>query len=153
MKAPDFTLQDTNGTQITLKDFRGSFVLLIFFPRINDALSLKELVGLTDLFEAFVQESTRVLAITGDNQILENSDRQFPFPVLFDENGVVCRSYSAWGLDALDEEKIGTLRFTFIISPTGLIVKQYTTIDSISHATQLLADLQKIKSQITPPNE
>ncbi len=121
-KAPDFTLRDQHGQEVTLSDFRGSKnVLLAFYPLAMSRTCQGELCEIRDDLPRFENDEVQVLTVSVDSVAVHRiwADRDgFTFPLLSDfwPHGEVARQY-----DVLNEAKGTALRGTFVIDKEGLL--------------------------------
>ncbi|HIK00817.1 TPA: peroxiredoxin, partial [archaeon] len=100
-KAPDFTLFDTNGKKISLKDFRGKKVALYFYPKDDTPGCTAEACSVRDNFDKLKKVGIVVLGVSTDN---EKSHQKFvqkynlPHILLCDTEKEVVEKYGVWGL-------------------------------------------------------
>lgn len=120
--APDFTLHDQNGAEVSLSSFRGDkHVLLVFYPNAFTGICRGELAEIRDRLEDFVGEDREVLTISCDPlyalRAWADAEGYF-FPLLSDfwPHGEVARSYGV-----LDEADGVAVRGTFLVDPDGII--------------------------------
>jgi thioredoxin-dependent peroxiredoxin len=135
--APSFTVKDTNGNTVSLSDFSGKTVILYFYPKDDTPGCTKEACSFRDNYSAYQGKDIAVLGVSMDN---ESSHQAFtskfnlPFPLLADTNGAITKAYD---VDGGGYAK----RVTYAIDGAGQIAKVYTTIQTDTHATDILADL------------
>lgn len=116
--APDFALPDQYGTIVRLGDYRGRYVLLIFYPGDNTMVCTKQLCNYRDNWEEFSQ---RNITLFGINPASVESHRQFaerydfPFPLLADEQRTVGKLYGAVSFLGL------TKRAYVLVDPAGTV--------------------------------
>ena len=121
-EAPDFTLKDQDGNDVTLSSFRGEKnVVLVFYPFTFTGVCEGELCSLRDDLSDFETSSAQVLALSCDSQYAQQQwarAQGFTFPVLSDfwPHGAVSRAY-----DVFDENLGAAKRATFVIDKTGKI--------------------------------
>lgn len=121
-EAPDFTLRDQNGTDVTLSSFRGSKnVVLVFFPWAFSGKCAGELCVLRDRLPDFDNDDTITLAVSCDAMFSQRvfAERDgYPFPLLSDHwpHGAVAATYGVFV-----EEKGAAQRGTFIIDKAGVV--------------------------------
>lgn len=144
-KAPDFTLPDQNNKEHRLKDYRGQWILLYFYPRDDTPGCTKEACGIRDSFAEFKKKNVAVLGISTDSVTSHKKFAQkygLPFTLLSDENKEVVKKYGVWALKKfMGREYFGTLRTSFLIDPKGTIAKVYKNVKPEIHAGQVLIDL------------
>lgn len=121
-QAPDFTLQDQFGLDVTLSSFRGvKAVALLFFPYSFSGVCTGEMGAVRDRLAEFLTFDTEVLAISCDSVY---SQRAFAdadglnFPLLSDfwPHGAVARAY-----DVFDERRGCALRSSYVVDKQGLV--------------------------------
>lgn len=144
-RAPDFTLPDGEGNEITLSQFRGQTVVLYFYPRDNTPGCTKEACGFRDRYDEFQQHDIAVLGISTDDAKAHQKftkKHSLPFPLLCDTDAQVATAYEAYGLKKfMGREFMGGFRKTFIIDAEGNIQKIYPKVKPEPHAAQVLEDL------------
>ena len=144
-KAPNFKLIDQNGQTHELKQYRGKWVVLYFYPRDNTPGCTTEALQFKEWYKKFQKLGVVVLGVSKDS--LESHKRfaskyELPFPILSDTSLDVLKRYNAYGLKKrFGREYEGVFRKTFIIDPKGYIVKEYKTVKPAIHAEQVYTDL------------
>ncbi len=120
--APDFTLRDQNGADISLADFKGQKnVVLVFYPFAFSGICTGELCEIRDNLGAFVSDDVQVLAISCDHMFSQRAwaDKEaYFFPLLSDfwPHGEVARAYGVF-----NERAGAALRGTFLIDRDGVV--------------------------------
>ena len=146
VKAPDFTLPDGDGTEISLDKFRGKKVVLWFFPKANTPGWTTEGQGFRDELHKFEERNVVIIGMSADspNKQKKFCEKQsFEFPMLCDESKETLQAYGVWGKKKfMGREYEGIFRNTYIIDEKGIIEKAYKKVDVKSHAQDILADLQ-----------
>lgn len=144
-RAPNFSLLDTHGNQVSLSDFKGKRVVLYFYPRDNTPGCIKEACGFRDAYDQYQAQDIVLLGISADDAKSHQkfmTKHNLPFPLLCDEGGKVAEAYDSFGLKKfMGKEYLGITRNTFVLSPDGTIEKIYRKVKPESHAAQVLADL------------
>jgi peroxiredoxin (alkyl hydroperoxide reductase subunit C) len=120
-EAPDFTLKDQNGQPVTLSDYRGKNVLLVFFPLAFTGICQGELDEVRDNLARYENDTTATLAISvgpGPSHKIWATQSGFTFPVLSDfwPHGEVSKAYGVFNADAGIAN-----RGTFVVDRTGVI--------------------------------
>jgi len=144
--APDFTLPSQEGTSVSLKDYRGKWVVLYFYPKDHTAGCTREAHN----FQADQPKYDKInAAIVGVSVDTVDSHQQFctkeslTFKLLSDASHTVTSKYGSlmqMGTNAV------AARNTFVIDPQGVIRKVYTKVSPNPHSEEVLAaltDLQK----------
>src|ERR1700722_1311559 len=142
-KAPDFTLQSQEGKTVSLKDFKGQWVVLYFYPK--DMTS-----GCTIEAHNFqrdqAQYTAKKAAIVGVSADSVDSHVQFctkenlTFKLLADPDKKVIGAYGS-----LMANGMMAARNTFIIDPNGVIRKVYTGVKPNPHSEEVLAALAELQ--------
>ncbi len=143
--APDFTLPSQEGSPVSLKDYRGSWVVLYFYPKDQTPGCTREAHN----FQADqAQYAARHAVILGVSVDSVDSHKKFctkeglNFKLLADRDGHVSAAYGS--LTNLLVTKIAA-RHTFLIDPAGKIAKTYTSVEPARHSAEVLAALDQLK--------
>ena len=128
--APDFTLKDQHGNDVTLSSFRGvQNVVIVFYPFTFTGVCEGELCSLRDDMTDFATSSAQVLAISCDSRFAQQQwaeQQGFTFPVLSDfwPHGAVARAYGVFN------EQLGCAnRATFVIDKHGKVIDRFESPD------------------------
>jgi len=147
-KAPQFTVPDQNGNNISLSDYKGKWVILYFYPKDMTPGCTTEACNFRDEYSVFQQKDIVVLGVSKDSIVRHKKfeeKHELPFPLLSDENGVICEGFGVWQEKSLYGKKyMGIVRSTFLIKPNGIIAKAYSKIKVKDHVEELKTDLQSI---------
>jgi peroxiredoxin Q/BCP len=142
--APDFTLPSQEGTPVSLKDFRGSWVVLYFYPRDQTPGCTREAHNFQLDQSKYAERHAVVLGVSVDSV---DSHKKFctkeglNFKLLADKDGQVSRAYGS--LTDLGVLKIPK-RHTFVIDPSGRIARAYTDVDPVRHSQEVLSALDQM---------
>ena len=144
-KAPNFTLPDQNGNEVSLSDFLGTKVVLWFFPKASTPGWTTEGQGFRDEFKKFQSKNVQIIGMSADSSKRQKNfcDKEnFDFAMLSDEEKIVLKSYGAWGIKKMyGREYEGIYRYTYIIDEKGFVEKAYEKVSVKTHAQDVLADL------------
>jgi len=117
--APDFTLPDQNGKEVSLKDLLGrGTVVLYFYPKDETSVCTRQACAFRDSYEVFLEAGAQVVGISSDSVTSHGkfaSGHHLPFPLLSDEGGKVRKRYGAVSLLGLPG------RVTYIIDRQGKV--------------------------------
>jgi peroxiredoxin Q/BCP len=144
--APDFRLQDETGTLRQLSEFRGSPVVLYFYPKDDTPGCTTEACNFRDGYGEYQRARVVILGISPD-PVKSHADFKtkysLPFTLLADNEHKVCELYQVWGRKKfMGREYDGVFRTTFVISPAGKILKVFENVKPEGHSQELLAALQ-----------
>lgn len=140
--APDFSLPDHTGTEVTLSDFEDQWVVLYFYPRADTPGCTTQACGIRDSWDEFNQRSIAVLGISDDPvEDLEKFAEKYdlPFKLLSDEDGGVAETYESYGeKNVFGNTVMGVFRNTYVINPSGEITEAFENVSPDTHAEMLL---------------
>jgi peroxiredoxin Q/BCP len=146
--APDFTLPDQDGNEVTLSDFRGEAVVVYFYPRADTPGCTTQACGIRDRSDQYAAAGARVIGISPDEPaaLKKFADKyDLGFTLLGDSDHAVADAYGAWGEKSMYGKKyMGMLRSTFIADPKGKIAKVLPKVQPKKHdglVLQALAEL------------
>jgi peroxiredoxin Q/BCP len=143
--APEFTLPSQEGTPVSLKDYRGKWVVLYFYPKDFTSGCTIEAHNFQRDQSQYQQKGAVVLGISVDSA---DSHKQFctkeglNFKLLADSDHKVSSAYGS--LTNLGLVKFAS-RHTFIITPEGKIAKAYTDVNPNQHSAEVLAALTELQ--------
>ena len=146
--APEFRLQDQNGKWHALADYRGSWIVLYFYPKDDTPGCTKEACAFRDNIFAFEELGATILGVSLDDVASHEAFAEkysLPFSLLSDADAGTATDYGVL-------KKIVGFRFarreSFIIDPDGNIAVRYAKVDAANHSKDVLADLEQL---IRPP--
>ncbi|WP_313756697.1 peroxiredoxin [Tissierella sp.] len=138
----DFVLKETNGTDISLKDFKGKNVVLYFYPKDNTSGCTTEALEFMDLYDEFQKQDTVIMGISRDNLKSHAKFRDkhnLPFLLLSDENEEIHNLFNVMKLKKMyGKEYMGVERSTFIFNKKGELVKEFRNVKAKGHAEKVL---------------
>lgn len=142
--APAFTLHDQNGNKVSLKDFKDSRnVVLYFYPRAMTPGCTVQACGLRDSNAALAALDTVALGVSPDPvaKLRKFADRdRLDFTLLSDEDHAVADKYGCWGPKKfMGREFDGILRTTFIIGKDGRLKHVIAKVNTKTHHDDVLA--------------
>lgn len=140
--APDFTLPDENGVERKLSDYRGSPVVLYFYPKDDTPGCTKEACNFRDDYSAYEEAGITILGVSPDSSKRHANFKakyDLPFTLLADTEHKVCELYGVWGIKKSFGRKYeGVFRTTFLISPEGEIKKVFKNVKPADHSAEVL---------------
>ena len=145
--APDFTLPNQDGVETSLSSFKGTRVVIYFYPKDNTPGCTKEACSFRDRWDLFKSHNIQVLGISKDSSKshLKFIDKyELPFELLTDsEPCPVATLYESYGLKKfMGKEYYGMMRHTFVIDKEGKIELIYLKVKAENMANQILGDLK-----------
>lgn len=143
--APDFTLPDADGNQVSLSSLRGKRVIVYFYPAAMTPGCTKEAIDFRNALPDLSAANVAVLGISPDREtkLAKFRDRdELTFPLLSDTDTKVLQAYGAYGEKKLyGKTTVGVIRSTFIIDADGAIEKAYYNVKATGHVGRLRTDL------------
>lgn len=146
-QAPDFTMRNERGENVSLSGLRGNKVALYFYPKDDTPGCTKQACSLRDNFSALTAAGIKVFGISTDD---EQSHQKFiskydlPFNLLIDENHRVADQYDAYGEKKfMGKTYNGIFRKTFLIDEKGRIKKIFEKVKVEEHADEILNAFQE----------
>ena len=141
--APSFSAISTDGTRISLSDYKGkSNVILYFYPEDMTSGCTIEACNFRDDKTKFDELHTVILGVSMDSQDMHKQFTEkdhLNFPLLVDVDGTICKAY---GVPAEDDRY--PKRWTFLIDKNGKIAKVYQKVMVREHSTELQADIKAL---------
>ena len=126
-KAPDFTLQDQDGKDVSLSDSKGKKVILYFYPKDNTSGCTKQACAFKELYPDFMEKDAIVLGVSKDSVASHKKFQekyQLPFELLSDPEHKVIEQYDVWKEKSMYGKKyMGIVRSTYLIDEEGNIEK------------------------------
>ena len=143
--APDFTLPDADGNQVSLSALRGQRVIIYFYPAAMTPGCTKESCDFRDSKSDLSDAGFTVLGISPDApaKLAKFRDKEgLTFPLLSDPDRAVLEAYGAYGEKMLyGKATVGVIRSTFVIGPDGTIEKAMYGVKATGHVARLLTEI------------
>jgi len=146
-QAPDFTLEDQDGKDVSLSDFKGKWTLLWFYPMADTPGCTIEGCGLRDQFPDYRSAGVEILGVSFDDvpAIKAFAEKfEFPYRLLSDHSEQTGVAYETRdpGTDKISFSK----RLSYLIAPDGTIAKAYKVADVNTHPADVLEDIKKLQA-------
>ena len=144
-EAPDFTLPDSEGKDVSLHDFRGESVVVYFYPAASTPGCTKQACDFRDNLAELNDAGYRVIGVSPDTQaklakFAETEKRTFP--LLGDPDKKVIEAWGAYGEKKnYGKTYLGVIRSTFVVDPEGKIAHAWYNVRATGHVAKLLRDL------------
>ena len=135
--APDFTLSSQEGKQVSLKDFRGQWVVLYFYPKDMTpgcTIEAHNFQADQDKYNAKKAAIVGVSVDSVDSHVQFCTKENLTFKLLADPTHQVVDKYGSFGGAVAN-------RNTFLIDPKGIVRKVYTGVKPAGHSAEVLAEL------------
>jgi peroxiredoxin Q/BCP len=146
-KAPQFTLPDSYGNKVALKDFLGKKVVLYFYPKDNTSGCTKEALAFKEALPEIEKRNAVVLGVSKDSQeshVKFAKKYELPFTLLSDEKLKVIQKYGVWVEKSMYGKKyMGVERSTFIIDEKGKVKKIFRKVKVAKHVEEVLKALDE----------
>ena len=145
--APAFKLQDQNGKWHELKQYKGKWVVLYFYPKDNSPGCTQEANQFKTLYPQFLKNNAAVLGVSLDDVPSHQKFSEklgLPFAILADNKHQLADQFGI--VRSFGIAKIAK-RETFLIDPQSTIIYHYSSVNSQTHAGQVLADIQKFSGK------
>lgn len=145
MKAPDFTLADGEGGEVSLSSFLGRKVVLYFYPKDNTPGCTRQACAFAGAYAAFKEKGVAVIGISRDSVASHKKFAEkygLPFLLLSDPERKAIEAYGVW-----QEKKnygkvtMGIVRTTYLIDEEGVIVKACGAVKAAENPGKMLQEI------------
>lgn len=146
--APDFCLPDKDNKEVCLKDFKGKYVIVYFYPKDNTPGCTTEAIGFTGILPELQKLNSDVIGISPDSpeshtKFIEK--KNLKVTLLSDLDKEVIKSYGKWGKKKFKgKEYMGVTRSTFLINPEGKIAHVWPKVSVSGHAEEVKVKLTEL---------
>jgi len=143
--APDFTLDSQDGKPLSLRDLRGKWVVLYFYPKDFTSGCTKEAHNFQRDLRQYEQKNAIILGVSVQDEATHQkfcTKEGLSFKLLADTNYQVSSAYDS--LVNLGVAKLSA-RHTFLIDPNGVVRKTYLNVNAEKHSAEVLADLSQLQ--------
>jgi thioredoxin-dependent peroxiredoxin len=143
--APDFTLPDADGSEVSLAGLRGQKVIVYFYPAAMTPGCTKQACDFRDSLDSLAAAGYQVLGISPDKpeKLARFRDRDgVTFPLLSDPDKQVLSAYGAFGEKTMYGKTVtGVIRSTFVVDPDGRVALAQYNVKATGHVAKLRRDL------------
>ncbi len=147
--APEFCLKNEDGKEVCLKDFKGKWVVLYFYPKDNTPGCTREAQDFSEKLEEFEKLGAVVLGVSPDSV---RSHKRFKerkglkVTLLSDEERKVVETYGVWQKKKVcGRECYGVVRTTYLIDPEGKVAEVWEKVRVKGHVDAVLEKLKELK--------
>jgi len=147
--APGFELYDHKGDPHRLKDYRGRYLLLYFYPKDDTPGCTTEACNFRDDYQTYQQAGVTILGVSPDSQDSHAKFKEkydLPFTLLADPDHSVCEAYDVWGTKKMfGNEFEGVFRTTYLIGPEGMILETFENVKPDGHSAEVLERIAELE--------
>lgn len=147
-KAPDFNLPDTKGKKTSLKEYKGKWVIVYFYPKDDTPGCTIEAKEFSDSIDDFAKLGTDVIGISADTpeSHIRFSDKYgLKVKLLSDPEKKALTAYGAWGIKKMyGKEYWGIIRSTFLVNPKGEIADAWYNVKVKGHVDDVKKRIQEL---------
>ena len=140
--APDFSAPNQQGDTVRLSDFRGTKVVIYFYPKDDTPGCTAQACNLRDNYSELQQSGYEVVGISGDG--VKSHDKfankyELPFTLMADEDKSINEAYGVWQEKSMyGRTYMGTARTTFVLDEEGIITDIIEKVKTKDHTAQIL---------------
>jgi peroxiredoxin Q/BCP len=142
LPAPDFSLKDDEGKTRVLSEFKGTKVVLYFYPKDDTPGCTTEACNFRDDYSSYIDAGITILGVSPDSVDSHEKFRKkfhLPFSLLADEDHKISEAYGVWGKKKfMGKEYMGVLRTTFVIDENGRIAHVFEDVKPAEHSNEIL---------------
>jgi thioredoxin-dependent peroxiredoxin len=144
-KAPDFTLPDDTGAEVSLADYRGRKVILYVYPSAMTPGCTTQACDFRDSLDSISAAGYAVIGLSPDKpeKLAKFRERDgLTFPLVSDTDKTVLEAYGAYGEKKLyGKTVVGVIRSTFVIDEDGTVERAMYNVKATGHVAKLRRDL------------
>ncbi|KXH78841.1 thioredoxin-dependent thiol peroxidase [Sporosarcina sp. HYO08] len=149
LQAPGFTIPNEKGEMVSLKDYSGEkYVVLYFYPKDSTPGCTTQACDFRDAYEDFSGLNAIILGVSPDSEASHEKfigKHNLPFNLLVDADHSVAEKYGVWKLKKMfGREYMGIERSTFLIDPSGKVVKEWRKVKVKGHIQEALETLEQL---------
>lgn len=147
---PSFNLPATSETTVTEQNFKEKYTVLYFYPKDSTPGCTTEGNDFTELHSAFEELNTQILGASMDSMKRHENFKAkqgFSFELISDPDAELCEIFGVYQMKKnFGKEYMGIVRSTFIIDPSGTVVKEWTKVKVKGHAAEVLEAIKELQS-------
>jgi thioredoxin-dependent peroxiredoxin len=148
-KAPDFCLPNQDDIEICLRDLRGKWIVLYFYPKDNTPGCTTEACEFTEAAPDFSDLDAVILGVSADSTKKHRNfieKKELGITLLSDEDTSMMQKYGVWQLKKnYGKEYMGIVRTTLIIDPEGVVQAVWEKVRVKEHVAKVKEELQRLK--------
>ena len=147
---PDFCLPNQDEEEICLRDLKGKWIVLYFYPKDNTPGCSTEAQDFTQALKDFEKLGAIVLGVSPDSPKKHRNfieKKELKITLLSDEEKEVCKLFGCWQLKKfMGKEYMGVVRSTFIIDPDGKIAAKWEKVRVKGHVEEVKKKLEELQN-------
>lgn len=147
--APDFTLPQDGGDQVTLSALRPALVVLFFYPRDDTSGCTREAQEFTAFRQSFQDLGAQIFGISKDSVASHakfRAKKELGIGLLSDAEATVCEDFGVWKEKSMYGKKfLGIERATFLIDADGNIAREWRKVKVPGHVEEVLAAVKALQ--------
>jgi len=151
---PNLSLPDQNGKLRTLDEFRGSYVVVYFYPKDFTSGCTREACDFRDASAQLARLGAKVVGISRDttqSHAKFDDKHGLGFTLLSDAESATAKKWGAWGTKNMYGKQVeGVKRSTFLIGPDGEIVRDWTSVKVDGHVDAVVAAIEAAREGKSP---
>lgn len=148
-RAPEFCLLNQDDIEICLRDIKGKWIVLYFYPKDNTPGCTTEACEFTDALPDFSDMDAIVLGVSPDSTQKHRNfieKKELDVTLLSDEDTSMMQEYGVWQLKKnFGKEYMGVVRTTFIINPDGVVKAVFEKVRVKDHVAKVKQKLQELQ--------
>jgi peroxiredoxin Q/BCP len=147
--APEFCLPNQDDIEICLRDLKGKWIVLYFYPKDNTPGCTTEACDFTEAAPDFSNLDAIILGVSADSTKKHRNfieKKNLGITLLSDEDTSMMQEYGVWQLKKnFGKEYMGIVRSTYIIDPDGVIQAVYKKVKVKEHVKKVQEDLEALQ--------
>lgn len=145
---PPFSLPATSNLTISAEDLKNQYTVLYFYPKDSTPGCTTEGNDFTALHEEFKAANTQIFGVSMDSMKRHENFKAkqgFTFELISDPDAELCNTFGVYQLKKnFGKEYMGIVRSTFIISPEGILIKEWSKVKVNGHAQEVLETIKQL---------
>ncbi|MDY0121537.1 MAG: thioredoxin-dependent thiol peroxidase [Sulfurimonas sp.] len=149
-KAPEFCLPNQDDVEICLRDLKGKWIVLYFYPKDNTPGCTTEACEFTEALPEFSNMDAIILGVSADSTKKHRNfieKKELAITLLSDEETTMMQEYGVWQLKKnYGKEYMGIVRTTLIINPEGVIKALWEKVRVKGHVEAVQEELRRLQA-------
>ena len=149
-KAPEFCLPNQDDVEICMRDLKGKWIVLYFYPRDNTPGCTTEACEFTEAAPDFSDLDAIILGVSADTTKKHRSfidKKDLGITLLSDEDTLMMQEYGVWQMKKnYGKEYMGIVRTTLIINPDGIVKSVFEKVRVKDHVAKVQEELMLLQA-------